>query len=156
MHKRVCLLMFLFLGLLISGCRPGFSTESNLPTPVEIRVVTSTQTRTLTAQDESFAEATSSLAALLGSVEHRARTLFTPARFATEIEPLTHIYIRLPEETLLRSRDLEWQAAELVIVSPGEAMVLARTPSSEDWSVYLPADPNQLEEFMARLTQPSP
>lgn len=154
----------LLLSLILSGCAAmpmGESATATVPQeqsasePVEIRIVEGEQQQTLLPTDDEFAAAVSALQPVLESIHDQARTFFSPDRFAQEIEPIAHVYVRFEDEKKFSGQEIEWIASELIIAQPnGEAMLLARTPNTVDWSVYLPADPTTIEEFLNALTGP--
>jgi hypothetical protein len=155
--------IFLF-GLILAGCgvmptgvgptatAPQVQT---IPQAVEIQIVDGDGRQTLVPADEEFASAAAALHPVLGSIHDQARTFFSPDRFAEEIEPIAHVYLRFDEEEKFTGQEIDWIAAELIIAQPaGEAMLLARATNIVDWSVYLPADPAAIEAFLNALTGP--
>jgi hypothetical protein len=152
----ICLLLFLGLGLAACSVLPGGSeNQQRLPTPIEIQVATTSDIETLASTDERFQTIVEALPDLVGSVNTQARTLFTPQRFAQEVEPIEHVYLRFAEDVRFTGQDVSWTAYELVVASPGgEPMVLARAANIEDWSVYLPADPARVSGFLDAVYTP--
>jgi hypothetical protein len=150
------ILTLVLSGLMIVGCvrlpvEPG---SPRLPEPVEIHLVIPENRQVLAPGDEEFARLVVDLPAVLNSITTQARTFFSPERFAEEVEPIQHIYLRFAEDVEFAGQGIGWRASELVIAEPGgEIMLLARASDANDWSVYLPDDPTALQDFMTELAQ---
>jgi hypothetical protein len=151
-------LVILLLSLMVTGC-VGMPTatvpqDPPPPEPVEIRIVQGDQQQTLVPADEEFGAAVAALRPVLANINNQARTFFSPDRFAEEIEPIAHVYVRFEDDERFSGQDISWFASELIVAQPAdEALLLARTTNVVDWSVYLPADPSLVEEFLRALIQ---
>jgi hypothetical protein len=148
------LLLFFIVTLTLTGCvgLPARPAPPRLPEPVEIHLVTPESRQVLARGDEEFAPLVADLPVVLNSINTQARTLFSPERFAEEVELISHIYLRFEDDSEFAGQGIRWRASELVIAAPGgEFMLLARASDADDWSVYLPDDPTILQDFMSEL-----
>jgi hypothetical protein len=153
-------LVILLLSLMVTGCigapTATVPQEQPPPEPVEIRIVQGDQQQqTLLPADEEFGATVAALRPVLANIDNQARTFFSPDRFAEEIEPIDYVYLRFEDDERFSGQDISWFASELIVARPAdEAMLLARTTNVVDWSVYLPADPATIEEFLNTVTDP--
>jgi hypothetical protein len=114
---------------------------------------------TLTAGQST--EALSTLEPILDDVTARARTVFSPERFATEIAPSDHIYLRFASDVTFAGVGMQWTAAEVVVtVLEAEVMLLGRQATGGDWQLYTLATPSdaqgQLELLYSLVGQTTP
>lgn len=150
-------LLLILLSLATASCAmlPGGTGPQALPTPIEVQIATVDDIATFGPEDEPFQRAVAALPDLVAAIDSQARTTFTPQRFTLEIEPDEHVYLRFAEDVSFTGQDVTWTASELVFAAPGgEAMLLARAANIEDWSVYLPADPSTITEFLDTMIAP--